>query len=316
MKQYLTLVLISILSLDVLAQKVDVQYQTTDSYEPLTEEIAIPASPYGYSVWLPENKPNGAVVFFHAEAKEESDFSMIPIANKAGLAVIFVSTANPFDFLFEAKQMLELEKYISEACQKHGIPSDNLLFGGMSLEGTRALKMAIFSKSGDCQKCIKPKAVMTCDSPLDMARFWKEGDKAWRLNINELGANEGKWVSQYLAKKLGGTPEEVLTAYANYSPYSYLSAFGGNARFLNDIAIRAYTEPDVHWWMKNRGKDYYGMNAIDAAALINQLQINGNDSAELILTKNKGYRPDGSRHPHSWSIVDEQELIEWFMGLE
>ncbi|MEZ5040542.1 MAG: hypothetical protein R2828_11630 [Saprospiraceae bacterium] len=74
-------------------------------------------------------------------------------------------------------------------------------------------------------------------------------------------------------------------------------------------------ENDVQWWMENRGKDYYGMNAIDAAALINALRLQGNDKAELILTQNKGYRPDGTRHPHSWSIVDEQELVDWFAGL-
>ena len=27
------------------------------------------------------------------------------------------------------------------------------------------------------------------------------------------------------------------------------------------------------------------------------------------------YRPDGSRHPHSWSIVDNGELVEWLLGL-
>ena len=67
--------------------------------------------------------------------------------------------------------------------------------------------------------------------------------------------------------------------------------------------------------MKNRGKSYYGMNALDAAALINALQLLGNKEAELILTEDQGYRPDGSRHPHSWSIVDEKELVEWFVQL-
>jgi hypothetical protein len=41
----------------------------------------------------------------------------------------------------------------------------------------------------------------------------------------------------------------------------------------------------------------------------------GNQHAELILTMDKGFLPDGSRHPHSWSIVDNKELIAWFMSL-
>ncbi|WP_304232866.1 hypothetical protein [Jiulongibacter sediminis] len=316
MKKYWTLFFGLLLTQIVYAQQIDIQYQPPIGQSELTSEISIPAAPSGYSVWMPEGKPKGAVVFFHAEADSNSVFSMVPKANARELAVIFVSTANPFEFLFEAAAMQELEAYIEDACQKHEVPTENLLFGGMSLEGTRALKMAVFSQSGDCRICIQPKAVMTCDSPLDMVRFWKEADKAWRLNITEIGANEGKWVSQYLSKKLGGKPEDVMHDYVNYSPYCYVAEHGGNARFFKDIAVRAYTEPDVHWWIENRGKDYYGMNAIDAAALINQLKIDGNRNAELVLTEDKGYRPDNSRHPHSWSIVDEEELLDWFLSLE
>ena len=57
------------------------------------------------------------------------------------------------------------------------------------------------------------------------------------------------------------------------------------------------------------------MNAVDLAALVNQLKILGSKKAELIITAGKGIREDGSRHPHSWSIVDENELIEWFTRL-
>jgi len=95
--------------------------------------------------------------------------------------------------------------------------------------------------------------------------------------------------------------------------YTYWPSEGGNADYLTDIPIRAYTEPDVRWWMQNRRKDYYAMNAVDLAGLVNYLNILGNARAELVVTHNKGYRPDGSRHPHSWSIVDNAELIRLFL---
>jgi hypothetical protein len=37
----------------------------------------------------------------------------------------------------------------------------------------------------------------------------------------------------------------------------------------------------------------------------------GNKRAEVILTQNRGYRLDGTRHPHSWNIIDEKEFIKW-----
>lgn len=86
---------------------------------------------------------------------------------------------------------------------------------------------------------------------------------------------------------------------------------GGQAALLREVAVRLYTEPDVDWWMANRQVDYYSMNALDAAALITQLQLMGHKDAELITTHGRGFRPGGARHPHSWSIVDEEELAGW-----
>ena len=55
--------------------------------------------------------------------------------------------------------------------------------------------------------------------------------------------------------------------------------------------------------------------ALDAAGAVNELRLAGNKNAALILSNNKAYRPDGSRHPHSWSVVDNGELVEWLLGL-
>ena len=49
--------------------------------------------------------------------------------------------------------------------------------------------------------------------------------------------------------------------------------------------------------------------------MINELNRLGNQNAELITTQKKGYRkPDNKRHPHSWSIVDNDELINWLLN--
>jgi hypothetical protein len=97
------------------------------------------------------------------------------------------------------------------------------------------------------------------------------------------------------------------------SPFSAFAEGGGKARLLAGVAVRLYTEPDIDWWMTNRKVDYYSMNALDAAALILQLRLLGNRQAALITTEGRGVRPDGVRHPHSWSIVDEPELGAWIL---
>jgi hypothetical protein len=44
------------------------------------------------------------------------------------------------------------------------------------------------------------------------------------------------------------------------------------------------------------------------------LKKDGFKHVELITTENKGYRANGQRHPHSWSIVDGKDLIKWMLG--
>lgn len=55
------------------------------------------------------------------------------------------------------------------------------------------------------------------------------------------------------------------------------------------------------------------MNALDQTAMINELHQEGNDRAEFINALGKGYRPNGMRHPHSWSLVEPIDCINWIM---
>jgi len=49
--------------------------------------------------------------------------------------------------------------------------------------------------------------------------------------------------------------------------------------------------------------------------MINFLNLNGNTDAELVPALGKGYRLDGTRHPHSWSIVDPSNCIDWIQKM-
>jgi hypothetical protein len=42
---------------------------------------------------------------------------------------------------------------------------------------------------------------------------------------------------------------------------------------------------------------------------------NGNKNAEVIITQKKGGRLNGNKHPHSWSIMDTNDTMEWIMKL-
>ena len=114
---------------------------------------------------------------------------------------------------------------------------------------------------------------------------------------------------------MGGTPDQQPEAYREYSPFVHDYHLDTLQNVWLPVAIRIYTEPDVQWWMRERTKNLFGMNTLDASAWINHLQLLGHTRATLITTSEKGHHPDGRRHPHSWSIVDNGELVRWFLNL-
>ena len=307
--------LLSLLSLLACSQNPIVRTTPTEGIITLAEGVEIPKVPEGYVLWMPENaRPEGMLVFIHHRPEHDRN-DLIALALSQNLAVIHAITENRLEWFFDPARMQQIENYLYEAITEYNIPADRLYYCGMSLGGTRALKLAIYGQSKASKHRLTPRAVVMCDSPLDMVRFHRECSKAASVNFSEAGAAEGAWVSECLRTNLGGTPSEAREAYINYAPYCYSAEGGPYLQALSGIAIRAYTEPDIHWWIEHRRKDYYSMNSLDMAALVNDLKILGHVEAELITTENKGYTNTGERHPHTWNIVDEVGMIAWLKAL-
>ena len=109
-----------------------------------------------------------------------------------------------------------------------------------------------------------------------------------------------------------GTPKTALENYYSHSPYSFSDTTQKAIKNLIKTPIMIISEPDIQWWLKERGYDYSYNNISDHAAMINELQRLGNNNAVLVTTTGKGYRkPNNMRHPHSWSIADPEQIIKW-----
>ncbi len=283
----------------------------------LSPSVTINSEDAGYTIILPQDSVEGMIVLFHS-GRDTSHVGfeqrLYVETIRRNIAAMYVTTGNPFEFLFEETAYKRLDRYIHKALSEHNIPA-NLLFAGMSLAGTRALKFGIWCQNGHSEFEIRPLGIAICDAPLDFNRFWRQGQFAINHQIHPTSVREAQWVNYQLEKHLGGTPLENLKAYYQYAPYFKSLKIDTRLACLKGVAIRAYTEPDVDWWMKNRNKDYYGMNAVDAAGLIAELNLLDHKNAQLITTTHRGYHPNGTQHPHSWSIVDNGELIEWFVDL-
>ena len=85
---------------------------------------------------------------------------------------------------------------------------------------------------------------------------------------------------------------------------------------LREVPVRYYIEPTEDWWLNQRRTDVLGLNIIAGTCFINNLRLIGNDNADLILTRDRGYRKStGQKHPHSWTIVDNKNLLNCINSL-
>lgn len=285
-------------------------------------ERRIPMTERGYSLVLPDGAPStvrGVVVFVDPRRFDSSLFRAEPgsfevEALARDLAVLHITTGDPLDFLFEEEQVAELVGRIGVVLRKNDLPNASLFLAGLSLGGTRTLRVANFISANSSEVGFRLRAVAIVDAPLDMERLLETERRAAVLAFHPASEDEGRWVTYLLETNLGRNPRTASSKYRAYSPFTHGAPDGGNAVLLRDIPIRAYHEPDVDWWIENRGKSYYDMNSLDLAALINALRILGNEHAELVTThqRREGYA-DGTS-PHTWSIVDNRDLVQWFLS--
>jgi hypothetical protein len=240
--------------------------------------------------------------------------STLPTRLAAHGVLTVVAVPNSHTLYASEESTGALDALLSAVFLQYRIGSVPVAIGGFSAGGTGAVRYVQSCAQQKCRAVSEVAAVFAVDAPLDFERLYRSSRLVIERAAPRSNVAEERMIVQMLETSLGGPPENARPAYLKHSAVVASAPDGGNAVLLQTTPIRLYTEADVHWWMDERNLDLYGMNVVDHAALINLLRIFGNDDAELVITTGRGYQPDGRRHPHSWSIVDEAELAEWLIG--
>ncbi len=242
-----------------------------------------------------------------------SPYKWRDLALENGIAVLYTVTSNFFpELYYNDSGLVLLDRLIHEVVEKHNIPEDNIFIGGISASGTRALKYAQFCEMGKSEFGTTIKGVFSVDSPLDFERFYHSALKH-RANFKDGMRWEADLMIKVFPARLRGTPQSNQQAYRARSVYSHTDSSGGNARYLLNTAAIFFHEPDIDWWIRERGATYYDINSFDIAGLYNFLKQNEHPDVELITTTGKGYDKNGVRKCHSWTIVDEEYLMAWVL---
>jgi len=241
------------------------------------------------------------------QTKEE--FKIIEKATKKGISILLMNFNR--HLWIEKKDSEELTKLVTEIIKNNQLKTDNIFIGGISLGGTIALTLSNYLV--ETNTTINPKGVFVVDAPIDLFALYQSSQKdILRKDFSEERLAEPKWIINYFEEEFGGK-DSLLLNIQKVSPFTLKTTNLDNIKNLKNKKIRFYTEPDTLWWKKTRKTDFKSTNAYTLKKTKEVLINKHWKNTTLIQTKNKGYRTNGERNPHSWSIVDTDDLINWIL---
>ncbi len=232
-------------------------------------------------------------------------------ASKSGYITLIPALGDWSFFYIDDASHQKLHRFIDTVFAKYNLPSKHFFIGGHSFGGVAAFQYTQRAYLPN-SKLRKPSAVFGIDPPLDLERMYISMTTTDRPAKHPISQGENAFITDLLQKTFGTNPKDNPNYFWQVSPFSRSDTSHLALKSIKRVPLRIYNDPDINWYIENRYVDYSDMNVFDAACMINWLRSMGNDKAELINCIGKGYRKEKNiRHPHSWSIVDGKELIEW-----
>lgn len=241
----------------------------------------------------------------------ETIFPETKIHNVAYLnGILTVAVAGGRKLYADKQVTTKLNQVLEDVKKRYTIEPDQFVIGGFSAGGTISLRFAEYCFENPKDAVIQPQAVFSVDSPVDLFDIWKYFEREIKKNYSQAGIGEANFVSNIMNNEIGD-PSTNPENYERLTPFHTDLDKPGNEEYLKDTSVRVYHDVDIIWQLENRRRSLYDMNALAASEMINRLMLMGNQNAEFMQAKEPGYRSAGFRHPHSWSIVDEVEFIDW-----
>jgi len=274
-------------------------------------------STYGYYTVVKPAGPRiqGAVILFDGYGGDASGlYAETKIHNVAHVNdLLTVSIPAGKRLFLDDAHMKIIQKILDEVAKTYDLRNDRFAVGGFSAGGIIALRYTELCYQHPEEFRIKPRAVFTVDSPVDILGRYESSKRILASHIQGWWLGEARMIIDTCDAKLGPLPQGLVN-YRKVSPLLRSDSVPGNEIYLRTVAYRTYHDVDVEWWLKNRKQSIYESNMLDASELVNRLQLLGNTQAEFVASKTHGRRSNGQMHPHSWSIVDEIDLVYWIKG--
>lgn len=291
----------------------EVPTQETAKVEPTTAKAkATVHTTTDYELHLVPNSKALLLLFpggGHVAKHIKEEFKILPSAEVAHVSVALMNFNRHLWIVEDEAE--QLATVLQQLIDQHQLAETPIFIGGMSMGGNVALSLS--DHLHEQHPALAPKGVFMVDSPVDLYGLYQNA----QVDLNKEGLSdqrlaEPRWIAQTLENAFG-KENELLTGLEQHAPFT-LATKTTSVPNLKQTQLRLYTEPDPNWWRTNRGTAHEQTNAYMIQNLQQWLKDEGWEQTELIQTKNRGYRANGDRHPHSWSIVAIDELLQWILS--
>lgn len=277
------------------------------------EKVSFKDTENFYYKILPEGKPEGMIIVLPGggETPERvmNQIYLDELAYAKNLIVLFPGFEEG-NFTMTVEQKF-LDRIARDMVEKYKISKGKIAIGGLSYGGMLGIKYAEMAVR-DKNTYFTPRAVFALDPPLDYEKMYHQLNRDIERNFSDVAVNEAKFFNKEMVEAIG-YPDKNRENYIRESMFMYSEKDGGNAKYMMSIPLLIYTEPGIMWQMNNRGRDMYDTNCISITAMMNLLKLKGHKNADLVIVNDRGIRPEGFRHPHSWSIMDSEECLKWIL---
>ncbi len=267
-----------------------------------------------YKLFVPSTKPAAVLILFGGfpqdAASIQREFAIVDPATERDVAVLLL-TYNQKLWL-ETAEKESLANRLEEILTANQLPMDKVHIGGFSSGGNVALLISDFL-TGSANSKLAPQGVFIVDSPVDLTALYTVSEINIARNFSAGSVQESTMLIELFGEKLGD-PRTNAAAYGTASVFTSSTANINSVEHLKNTKIRLYTEPDTVWWKEQRGAEADQLNAHFIEQFSQALTAANFTRVQYITTEGRGYRANGLRHPHSWSIVDAAELVEWVLG--
>lgn len=266
-----------------------------------------------YEIIKPVKNSKAVLILFPAYGDDiestKAEFNIMEDAKNKEIALIYMNYNDKL-WLEDSDKKL-LGKNLQDILIKYQLTDKDIFIGGHSAGGAISLLISNFLIEQK-QFNIKPKGVFISDSPVDLLSMYRRCKEKIANNSQDAIAKECNAIVNYFNHKIGD-PKNSIELYEKFSVYTLETNNTQNLNSLQLTNIRLYTEPAIEWWKEKFNVDYDETNAYQIKKLYEILSENDYKKVEFITTKDKGYRANGDRNPHSWSIIDKVDLLYWIL---